>query len=433
MRVVLAATAALALAAPAWSDPAPESAVNVQGTFIEQANAGFRAPYQGPNSLQSDANGREAVDVTLFAGVRPWANAEVWIDPEIDQGFGLSHTLGLAAYPNGGGYKVGAVAPYPKLQRLFLRQSFDLGGKSQAVSPDLNQLGGEVAADRIVITLGKMAVTDIFDANPYAHDPNNDFFNWALIDAGTFDYAANAWGYTVGGAAELYLGPFAARAAAFDLSVVPNSVELDPTFGQFQLIGELEADPNIAGEPGAIRITAFVSRARMARFADALALASETGGLPLLAPVRRYQSRPGLSLDLSQQITRGLGVFLRAGWADGRLEPYEFTDIDATLAAGLSVSGERWGRPGDTLAIAGVADQISRVHQMFLNAGGLGILVGDGRLPHPGPELANETYYEIALPRRVWVTFDYQLFVNPAYNRDRGPVSIGAIRVHTQF
>jgi high affinity Mn2+ porin len=91
-----------------------------------------------------------------------------------------------------------------------------------------------------------------------------------------------------------------------------------------------------------------------------------------------------------------------------------------------------WGRDDDTLGIAGVVNQISSVHQAFLNAGGLGILVGDGQLSHPGNEGIFETYY--SFPWFVSkVTLDYQLIVNPAYNRDRGPVSVFGVRVHTQY
>ena len=49
-----------------------------------------------------------------------------------------------------------------------------------------------------------------------------------------------------------------------------------------------------------------------------------------------------------------------------------------------------------------------------------------------GTERIIETFYRI--PMGSWrITADYQLVVNPAYNRDRGPVSALAIRVHTQF
>ena len=89
-------------------------------------------------------------------------------------------------------------------------------------------------------------------------------------------------------------------------------------------------------------------------------------------------------------------------------------------------------RPGDTVGFAGLVNGISSSHQTFLKAGGLGILVGDGMLPNPGPEQIIEAYY--SLPVSFWrVTFDYQYIVNPAYNRDRGPVSVIGTRLHAQF
>jgi len=67
------------------------------------------------------------------------------------------------------------------------------------------------------------------------------------------------------------------------------------------------------------------------------------------------------------------------------------------------------------------------------NAGGLGIIVGDGQLPHPGPEQILETYYNLGVVPQAHVSLDYQFVKNPAYNRDRGPVSIFAVRFHAQF
>jgi high affinity Mn2+ porin len=126
------------------------------------------------------------------------------------------------------------------------------------------------------------------------------------------------------------------------------------------------------------------------------------------------------------------GFFARAGWANGNIEPYDFTDIDRTVAGGLSISGKKWGRDDDTFGIAGVVNGITKVHQEFLNAGGLGILVGDGQLPHPGTERILETCHSF-LVAAARLTLDYQLVVNPAYNRDRGPVSVFGFRIHTQY
>ncbi len=408
-------------------------AVHGQSTFIEQGNLAFRAPYTGPNSLPSEAEGRETFDVTLFAGARPWQGAEIWVNPEVDQGFGLHDTLGAAGFPSGEAYKVGAADPYVRLQRLFLRQTIDLGGDRAAVDADENQLAGSQTADRLVVTVGKFNVTDVFDTNAMAHDPRRDFLNWALIDAGTFDYAADAWGYTVGASVEWYEGDWVTRFGAFDLSDVPNSPRIDYGFGQFQLVGELERDFKIGGEAGALKLTGFVSRGRMATYADAIALGAETGEPPNVALVRQYRGRGGLSFDFQQQLTADLGLFARGGFAGGGVEPYEFTDIDRTISAGLSLDGKRWGRAADTIGVGGIINGISSIHEQYLAAGGLGILVGDGQLPHPASENILETWYDFGFGRHANLTLDYQFVDNPAYNADRGPVSIFALRLHAQF
>ena len=121
------------------------------------------------------------------------------------------------------------------------------------------------------------------------------------------------------------------------------------------------------------------------------------------------------------------------GASNGDYEPYEFTDIDSSVALGLSLSGDRWGRKGDTVGLAGVQNEISKIHQQYLADGGLGVLIGDGRLPHYGPERIVEAYYSAAVTKNFKVTFDAQEFDNLAYNRDRGPATILAVRLHAQF
>jgi high affinity Mn2+ porin len=405
--------------------------LHAQTTLLTQYAPRFRSPYVGPNSLYPN-QGRETWDATFYAGLRLWDGAEFWINPEIDQGFGLSSTLGVAGFTSGEAYKVGFSVPYARVPRMFVRQTIDLGGDSQKVEAGINQFAGSQTADRLVITVGKFGATDIFDTNKYSHDPRSDFFNWALVDTGTWDYAADAWGYTYGAAVEWYKGNWTLRGGVFDLSVTPNNTDLDPRFNQFQWIGEIEHRHQLWGQPGKIAVTGFLTRGRMGRLADATALALATGTPADIAAVRRYDSRAGVSLNLEQQVTSDLGVFARAGWADGRFETYEFTDVDRTLAAGLALKGTRWGRPDDTVGVAGVVNDISDERRAFLNAGGLGILVGDGTLPNYGPEKILEMYY--SLPFFAWrMTFDYQFITNPAYNRDRGPVSVFGTRVRAAF
>jgi high affinity Mn2+ porin len=62
----------------------------------------------------------------------------------------------------------------------------------------------------------------------------------------------------------------------------------------------------------------------------------------------------------------------------------------------------------------------------------MGILIGDGRMNYR-PEKVIEAYYAYSPITSATLTFDYQLFVDPAYNADRGPVSIFALRAHGAF
>jgi high affinity Mn2+ porin len=432
MLLALTAGAARAEASGDDSAPAETFALHIQATGTEQYHPAFHSPYRGDQSLDPGARGDETSDVTVYLGFKPWRGAEVWIDPEIDQGFGLSDTVGVAGFPSGEAYKVGKRDPYLKLPRLFLRQTIDLGGKSDKTDADLNVLGGSHTQDRLVLTVGKFGVPDVFDANSYAHDPRQDFLNWALIDTGSFDYAADAWGFTYGAAAEWYTGDWTVRAGLFDLSVVPNSPTLDPTFQQYQEVAEIERRWDWHGK-GKLALTGFSTHGRMGGYADAIALSQATGQPADIATVRRYGVRSGLSLNAEQSLTETLGLFLRAGEAGGDQEAYEFSDIDQTVAAGLSQGGKPWGREDDRAAVAFVVDEISKIHQAFLAAGGTGILVGDGQLPHPGDETIVEAYYSVAVVKGLHVTADYQYIQNPAYNRDRGPVSVLGLRVHAQY
>jgi high affinity Mn2+ porin len=170
----------------------------------------------------------------------------------------------------------------------------------------------------------------------------------------------------------------------------------------------------------------------MGNFTDAVELAALTGAQANLTLVRTYTSKTGITANVEQQILPGVGLFARAGYTPGNLEAYAFTDVDQTLAAGTSLSGKLWGRPDDTLGAAGVLNMISRAHQAYLAAGGYTALIGDGALPNPGPEKIMEVYYNLAvLPWQI--TLDYQFITNPAYNRDRGPLSVIGTRLHAQF
>jgi high affinity Mn2+ porin len=423
--------------APAADTTAPEEeswAIHGQSTLVDQYHPAFTSPYTGPNSLNSGSRGDETVDATLFVGFRPWSGAEIWLNPEMDQGFGLSNTLGVAGFPSAEAYKVGETDPYYQMPRSFLRQTIDLGGAPQSVEADQNQLAGTTTADRVVLTVGKYSVVDIFDTNKYAHDPRNDFLNWTIVDAGAFDYAANAWGYTYGATAEWYQDWWTVRTGLFDGSEVPNSTQLDNRFiSQFQIVTELEERHSLWSQPGKFKFLAWLTRARLGLYSQATGIALATGQPADIAAVRDYRSKWGFGLNLEQQLAPDIGLFARASMTSPDVEAYEFTDVTQSLSGGLSFDGDLWGRAGDTVGVAFALNHFSSQGQAFLNAGGLGVLVGDGILPHPGMETIFESYYSLAAFKYTHVTADYQFIANPAYNTDRGPVSVLGVRLHAEF
>ncbi|MFI4941403.1 MAG: carbohydrate porin [Burkholderiales bacterium] len=409
-----------------------QSAVHGQLTNITQKHDAFTAPYSGPYSLTPDGRIEETSDITLFAGWRLWRGAEIWLNSEIDQGFGFNNTLGMAGFPNGGAYKLGSNAPYLRLPRAFIRQVFPLGGAEEKLEATANQLGGTQTADNVTLTVGRFAVPDIFDANSYAHDPRADFLNWSIIDAGAFDYAADSWGYTFGAAAEWTQNWWTLRGGFFQLSTVPNGKVAGIDFSENSVILETETRHQWLGHPGKIKILAFENHGSMGSYRDAVQLGLETGSTPDISLVRQVGSRPGMGLNLEQELSPDIGAFARYSVNKGDKEAYEFSDINRSLSAGVQLKGALWGRHDDTVGIAAVANRISGAAQAYFAAGGLGILIGDGRLNY-APEQTLEMYYSLSVISHVALTLDYQYAANPAYNQDRGPVSIYGARLHADF
>lgn len=416
--------------------PATQEAWGVYGQFtgVSQYHPAFTAPYSGQNSLSPKSVSSETADLTLFAGMRISGGGELWMNPEIDQGFGLSNTLGMAGFPSGEAYKVGENAPYLRLPRLFYRQVINLGGEVQSIEPAANQMGRTQSADNIILTVGKFSVTDVFDANAYAHDPRSDFMNWSIVDSGAFDYAADAWGFAKGASVEWTQSRWTARGGFFDLSQIPNTTVLDQAFTQHEWVGELEQRYQLWEHPGKVKLLGYVNQGNMGRYQDALQQTQKNNTTPDTALVRRYASRPGYAINLEQEMASDLGVFARLSMNDGSEEAFEFTEINKSIVAGLSLRGDRWRRHDDTFGLAAVANGLSSDARAYFAAGGMGILIGDGHLNY-GSEKIMETYYSYSVHAidHLMLTLNYQYVVNPAYNQDRGPVSILGVRVHKEF
>lgn len=405
-----------------------------QATYVGQSKRPLAASYSGPNSLSAEREESYTFTATAALGFRPWSGGELYFNPEVSIGVPLSNLTGLGGFTNGEIVRTTGPTPDFYLARLFLRQTWGFGGRTEAVESAANQLAGTVDKRRLVFTAGNLSVLDIFDNTAYSHDPRTQFMNWALMTYGAYDYAADARGYSWGVALEYDRDDWAIRAGRFIQPTVPNELRLDPKI--FEHYGdqiEIERAYTIGAQPGRLRVLAFRSRARMSRFRDALDLAAQTGTTPDINAVRTgEQVKSGYGLNLEQAITPDVGVFGHAMWADGQTEEYAFTEIDRSLSGGVMIKGHAWGRGQDTLGIAFAGHGLSEAHRDYLAAGGLGFFIGDGRLNYR-PESIVETFYSLNVVTRAWITLDVQSIWNPAYNADRGPVTVGSIRLHTEF
>ncbi len=419
----------------ALAQDAPEDwNAKFQATYVRQSKNHFNAAYSGPNSLSTEREKSYSFTATAFLGFRPWAGGELYFDPEISQGVPLSGLTGLGGLTNGEMARTSGPTPTLYRARLFLRQTWGLGGGSEAVESGANQLAGTVDKRRVVLTAGNLSVTDIFDANSFNHDPRTQFLNWSLMTHGAYDFAADARGYTWGAALEYYDDDWAFRAGRFMQPKLPNQQPLDwRIFEHYGDQVEIEHGHTLGGQPGRIRLLAFRNRARMAGFQDALDYAAIHGGVPDIDNVRGGEKvKVGYGINLEQNLTADIGAFARASWADGQTETYAFTEIDNSLSAGVSVKGAAWGRAADMVGAAFVRNGLSRERRDYLAAGGIGFFIGDGALNYRTEQIV-EVYYSLAAARASWLALDLQRIANPAYNADRGPVSVAAIRLHSEF
>ncbi|GFZ96547.1 carbohydrate porin [Dyella caseinilytica] len=428
------------LPAPAESKDSSDTSeerwnIHAQTTYVYQHKDGFSAPYTGPQSLLPTPEYSYTWTFTTYIGARFWKGGELYLDPEAVVGKPFSHLFGLASIPNGEIQKNGGTKPRGYWARWFLRQTFNLGGDTTHVDDGPNQLASNYDSHRLVFTVGKITLTDLFEKNTYANDPRTQFLNWSMITYGAWDYAADARAYTVGGAAEFYWDNWAVRIGRFMEPKVANFTTLNEDIARYhgdEL--EVEHDHKLGDLPGLLRVLVFRNRTWAGNYMDAIAAAEGTGNPPDVTAVRKDAAKVGYGISFEQRLSSDIGLFLRASSANDRIEEYAFTEIDNALSGGLSVNGNRWNRPDDVFGIAFSTAGLNRQHREYLAAGGLGGFLGDGQLPHYAREDVMETYYNYHVMKGVELSPDLQLIRNPGYNADRrGPVMIYGARLHLEI
>ena len=426
LAVLVATQAGPTQAAPEWD-------LRGQATYIWQDKPAFKAAYSGPHSLEAARALSYSFTATAALGLRLALDWEVYANAELVQGLPFSALTGMGGLSNGELQKSAGTHPIVYRARLFARRTWALGESDagEDLGADFNRLPGRQPHDRLVLSVGNLAVTDIFDPNPYAHDARSQFLNWALLTHGAYDFAADARGYTWGAALDWRQGDWSLRGGRFAMPVESNGLKLDGQIAR-QYGDQIEAERRhrLFGQDGSLRALFWRNVARYGNFSDALAVAG--AGVPSLDGVRRRQAKSGWGLALEQGLSPNLGAFARIGASDGRREAYTFAAIDRSASAGLSLNGQAWSRPKDSLGLAVARNGLSAMHRRYLAAGGLDFFLGDGRLRYAS-ETAVEAYLAVAVLERLTITLDLQRVQAPGYNADRGPVRFVGLRLHADF
>lgn len=436
--VLLAAT----LAAPAAAQTPPPDGRwwdwGFEATTITQTAPSFDAPYEGPHSFLNEGSqsAHTTFVTTVFLAARLWPGAWASVQPEFSSGSGVGGGQGIAAFPNQDVLRIPSLGAKPYVARAFIQQTIPLGGGAggpatpgrpeEKFSPGGAHLFAG-SGPRFEITFGKMSLPDVFDGSE-ASDAHHGLMSWGHVNDGAWDFAADTRGYTWGLTAAYEGGPVAARAGAYAMPETANGSTYDHVFSKAHgLNAEVEWDFDAEHE-GSLRVLGYVNRARMGDYEASLALAPPGTAPDVTATREEGRSKYGFGLN-SQRRFGALVLFGRLGWNDGQTESFAYTEIDRMASLGAMHPGSPWGRERDSVRLAVVVSGLSDAHRRYLEAGGLGFQLGDGRLAY-GPEWVTELDYDARLTAGVSVGLDAQLVVNPGYNRDRGPITVLGFRVH---
>lgn len=406
--------------------------LHFQQTIITQAKPGFNAKYSGTNSLSPKSESATSFTTTLFGGARLWKGAEFYFNPEMAGGKGLSQALGVAGFTNGETFRIGSPAPAIYIARAYLIQTFGWGNEVDTLADDANQLAGLRKKRYFSIRAGKFGLSDLFDNNAFSHDPRSQFMNWSLMDNGAWDYPANTRGYVFGTAFEFGQPNWTLRLAATMVTNTANGSIWDGKIGKAHAFTlEYEKRYNIGGEKGTLRILGYDNSAMMGSYRLAIL---QNPIAPDITSTRAYgRDKYGFGVNLEQNINANLGMFAKTSYNDGKTETWAFTEIDRTISLGAILKGDAWKQKDAEAGLAFVVNGISKDHRNYLADGGYGFIIGDGKLNY-APEMITELYYKFnAYQKKLFLTPDYQFVINPAYNKDRGPVHVFSLRAHVEF
>lgn len=410
-----------------------------QATYIYQYLPSRKSITDSMGTDFGDGESQNTISATLFAGLRLWKGAEVYINPEVTSGMGLSNDMGMAAPANGETFHISRPQLTLFLARAYYRQTFALRNKSARklgyvnsteLESRANQLAGYEPKDYLRFYAGKLSLADIYDRNDYANSPRTQFMNWSFMNNAAWDMAANSRGYTYNFTTELQLGKMNYKAGIATTPVVAGGASLETDLAKsYTALAEISRQLTIKKRAGIIRFLGYYNSGKMGNYA-----AADSYAVPRVILTRKAgASKFGFGLNMQQELSNTLSAFMRIGWNNGKTETWSYIEADQSLSVGLSAKGSGWKRANDNLGFAIAVNALSADHKRYVERGGYGTQIGGKAQPY-SPEMIGELYYSFRpLKTKLWFTADYQLCLNAGYNSNRSPLHMFAIRAHVQF
>jgi hypothetical protein len=407
-----------------------------QANFVFQTHPPFHAAYTGSNSLAPSYEKATSRVVTLYTGVRLNDSTELLVDIEEAGGSALSTGLGLAGNTDLDIVRNPSLSKAPYLGRGMIHKVFALSKDKIETERSFLSLFTEVPRRRLEIRFGKFSMPDFFDLNSAGSDTHLQFLNWTVDNNGAWDYAADTRGYTVGVVADYEDRNWGFRFGEALMPKVANGIDL--VWRPWQVHAEnWEYELRrgfIPKKSGTVRLLAYTNSANMGIYREAIAqfLEHKTPRPDITNHPWHITRKYGFGVNIEQNLLPWLTAFGRFGWDNGKTESFAYTEVDQTFQGGLGANGAKWHRRQDRAGIVLVTNAICKDHQIYLADGGLGFLLGDGRLSY-GRENIVEAYYTVHMWRGIYFAPDLQRIKNPGYNRDRGPVLVPSVRLHLEF
>ena len=384
--------------------------IGAQNVSIYQHQAPLKAKYDGPISIKKKGDDQFLVTTTLNFLFSFWKNSELVISPESQLGNGIGNGKGVGAYPNAM-YGYPQIMPY--ILRAHYRHHFYFKNKK------LKEYN---------ITAGRYVIQEMFDTSPYDSDPKKDFLNFSHTMLNAWDVAATSYGYTHG-----FAQAFIFKKAAFYSSVNTHNLEAGGSKTDWDIAKaysinlQLVKNFKLFGKEGKVRLLGFYNRYNGGDYKhyyidtlDKQAYFDST---------HTYTNKYGGGVDINYRLTNLSGFFIRYSINDGLHEDFGYTQCDGSLNTGFLLKMTRINRPMDKIGISASVNTISPLHRNFLRDGGVGFMIGDGKLTYL-PENVFELFYAINFKNHVYITANYQYMANVGYNANRGNAHFLSLRLN---